>query len=96
MGAVMKLIEVIRDLDTLDDEGTIYAAQPWTANSEAVVAREPGAGGLPSEAKRLALKYFLEVSVARDFLKGWEENIGAHPTLQQECARIIKYASTDA
>jgi hypothetical protein len=28
LGAMMKLLEVIRDLETLDEESTIYAAEP--------------------------------------------------------------------
>jgi hypothetical protein len=96
MGTMMKLIEAIRNLDALDDESTIYAAEPWAENSEAIVAREPESGRLPPEAERLGLKYFLEVFIARDFLEGWLSNLDARPTLQQKCARLIKYAATDA
>jgi len=93
---MMRLIEAIRDLDSLDEESTIYAAEPWNENSEAIVAREPEAGGLPSEAERLGLKYFLEVFIAREVIEGWMSNLDAQPTLQQKCARLIKYAITDA
>lgn len=96
MGAMMKLIEAIRDLDSLDEESTIYAAEPWTENSEAIVAREPEVRGLLSEAERLGLKYFLEVFIASEVLEGWMSNLDAQPTLQQKCARLIKYAITDA
>lgn len=93
---MMKLIEVIQNLDSLDGESTIYAAEPWTENSEAIVAREPESGGLPTEAEKLGLKYFLEVFIARDFLEGWMSNLDAQPTLQEKCARLIKYSMTDA
>jgi hypothetical protein len=96
MGSVMKLIEAIRDLNTLDEGGTIYAAQPWAENSEAVVARQPESGCLPAEAKRAGLIYFLEVFIARDFLQGWMANLEMQPTLEQKCARLIEYAATDA
>jgi len=92
----MKLLDAIRDLDPLDRESTIYAAKPWTESSEAIVAREPESGGTPNEAERFGLKYFIEVFVARDFLEGWLGNLDAPPTLQQKCARLIKYAATDA
>lgn len=96
MGETMKLIEVVRDLASLDEASTIYASEPWTPDSEVVVTPEPASGGLPEEAKRLGLKYFLEVFIARDFIEGWTANLDKEPTLQEKCARMIKYAITDA
>lgn len=92
----MMLIEAVRDLDSLDEERTIYAAEPWTENSKVVVAPEPESGGLPAEAEKHGLKYFLEVFIARDFLDGWKANLSKKPTLQEQCARLIQYAITDA
>lgn len=92
----MTLGEAIRDLSSLDEESTIYAAEPWGINSEVVVAPEPDAGGIPMDAQRLGLKYFLEVFIARDFLTGWLENLDAAPTIDDQCARLIQYAITDA
>jgi hypothetical protein len=54
LGSVMKLIELIRDLESLDEEDTIYAAEPWNDDSEAIVAREPDAGGLPPKRRERA------------------------------------------
>jgi hypothetical protein len=96
MGATMKLIDTIRDLNSLDAEGTIYASLPWAPDSEAIVAREPQVGGLPLEAAQLGLSYFLEVFIARDFLSGWTVHLAAKPTLHQLCARLIEYAANDA
>ena len=95
-GNNMTLIEAIRDLDSLDGEATIYAAEPWAENSKVIVAAEPEAGGLPTEAAKLGLKYFLEVFITRDFLEGWKTNLDTEPTIQEKCARIVKYAITDA
>ncbi|MFI5015132.1 MAG: hypothetical protein ACHQAY_22585 [Hyphomicrobiales bacterium] len=92
----MKLIEAVRDLASLNEASTIYASEPWTPSSDVVVAPEPKSGGLPEQAARLDLKYFLEVFIARDFLEGWAANLGKEPTLQEKCARIIAYAITDA
>src|SRR5215469_5482064 len=72
----MKLIEAIRDLASLDDDGVIYASEPWTPSSEVIVADGPDSG-LPDEAKRLGLDYFLEVFIARDFLEDWLEDLDA-------------------
>jgi hypothetical protein len=91
----MTLLELIRQLDTLDTDDTIYAATPWTDKSEAIVAREPETRSLPVEAERLHLAYFLEV-IARDVLNGLMLSFDSQPTLQQKCARLIRYAICDA
>jgi hypothetical protein len=96
VGKKMKLIELVRDLDALDKRGTIYASQPWSEASEAIVAYEPEAGGMPAEAEHLQLKYFLEVFIARDFIEGWIANCRTPPTLEQKCAGLIEYAANDA
>ena len=54
----MTLLETIRDLDSLD-EGIIYAAKPWTADSQAITAPEPDNQGLTAEVQKLGLTYFL-------------------------------------
>jgi hypothetical protein len=92
----MKLIEAIGDLGCLDDGSTIYAAEPWTPDSPAVVLPEPDAKGVQVEAHGLRMQYFLEVVVARDILEGWAVNLEREPTLQEKCARLILYAITDA
>ena len=92
----MTLIEAIRDLASLDEEHTIYAAKPWTPDSEVVLAEEPESGGLPEEAKRRGVKYFLEVFIAREVLDGWLENLKTQPSLEEKCKRIIEYAINDA
>lgn len=92
----MKMIEAIRNLDFHDARSTIYAAEPWTQDSQVVVAPEPERGGLPVEAQGLGMKYFLEVFMTRDFLEGWATNLRRKPTLQEKCARLLQYAITDA
>jgi hypothetical protein len=92
----MTLIEAIRDLGSFDGENTIYAAEPWNETSTVIIAPEPAAGGLPTEAAKLGLKYFIEVFIARDFLEGWTGNLEAEPTLKEKCAKLIRYAITDA
>lgn len=92
----MTLLEVIRDLDKFDDEGTIYASEPFAPDSVAIVTLEPVCGGVSREAQGLGLKYVLEVFIARQFLIDWVESLDVEPSLQQKCARIIQYAIKDA
>lgn len=92
----MTLIKAIETLETLDQESTIYVAEPWTEDSAVVVTHEPEKGGLPTEAAKLGLKYFLEVFVARDFIEDWTAELDKEPTLQEKCSRLIQYAEKDA
>ncbi len=92
----MNLLEVIERIKDLDPSTTIYASEPWSAHSLAVVAHEPSDGGLPAQARERGLSYFLEVFLACEFLDGWssEENEGASEI--EKCHRLIQYALNDA
>jgi len=92
----MTLLDVIRDLESFDNEGIICATKPWTESSQAIVVVEPQARRIPAEAEKLGMNYLLDVFIAREFLNDWIANLNIEPTLQQKCARIIKYAITDA
>jgi|CXWL01.1.fsa_nt_gi hypothetical protein len=87
-----KLLEVIRDLDSFDEDDTIYVAAPWVESSSALVATEPDDGGVPRKAKKAGLIYFLEVCVAKEFLEGLD--VAAAP--EEKCQAVIRYATTDA
>ena len=92
----MKLIEAVEQLENLDQESTIYASEPWGAESRALVAPEPDEGGLPPDAETLGLRYFLEVFIARDFIQDWTASLDYEPKLEAKCARLIEYAIKDA
>jgi hypothetical protein len=88
----MTLLEIIQNLAAYDNEWTIYAAEPWTPISHAIVAFEPDSGELPSETKSLGLKYLLEVFIAREFLADLDGTLSP----EERCHRIIRYAIDDA
>jgi hypothetical protein len=90
------LAAVVEQLTAFDNDDTIYASEPWTERSAAIVAREPEAGGLPPEAAGAGLKYFLEVSVAAEFIEGWIASLSYEPSLSSVCQRLIQYAIHDA
>ena len=75
----MKLIEVVNDLVRFDLENTIYASEPWSPDSEAIVAPSPESK-IPTAGERLQMKYFLEVFIARDFLDEWTASLEKPPT----------------
>src|SRR4051794_12266390 len=68
MGQTVRLIRLIERLAELDDEDTIYAREPWTKDSDAMVAPDdPKAHyGIPPEAADAGMQYFLEVHIARE------------------------------
>lgn len=92
----MTLLKITQALEVFSDEGTIYAATPWREDSKALVLDEPELGEVPSEAEKLGLTYFLEVSIARDFLEEWATSLDGSPMPQEKCFRLIQYAINDA
>jgi hypothetical protein len=57
IGQAMRLGDVIDRLSEFDSEETIYALEPWTAESAAIVAREPAHGHLLQEALLAGMKF---------------------------------------
>jgi hypothetical protein len=96
MGQLTRLIELVPKLESLDQEATIYAAEPWNRDSPAIVAVESSSGRPPEAASRHGLRYFIEVFVARDFLADWESGLDKSPTDQERCDRLIEFAIHDA
>jgi len=86
---MMRLQAIIHSLDTLDSESTIFAAEPWTPDSDCIVCKPATGSVTPFEAK--GLPYFLEVFIAKELKEDLpEKSPGAL------CHRIIEYAIKDA
>ncbi|MCX5662505.1 MAG: hypothetical protein NTW19_22720 [Planctomycetota bacterium] len=96
MGKVTTLTDVIQNLDTHDQELTIYVHPPWRPDSPAAVAMEPPDGDLPEAATDNSLSYFLEIDIARDFLAGWDKSLKKPAPLIDRVKRLIEYAINDA
>lgn len=92
----MTLFEAVEGLDSLDDDSAIYAAEPWTETSHAITLSEKDERVRAQQAAKFGLRYFLEVSIAKEFLYGWATDIAQPPSLQEKCARLIKYATNNA
>jgi hypothetical protein len=94
-GTGVTLQETVRDLASLDEEAVICAAEPFTGASEAIVVPLPVAGQ-GEQIEKPGFKYFLEVSVAREFIEGWRAHLEKEPTIEEKCTRLIYYAIYDA
>jgi hypothetical protein len=85
----MTLLEAISAIDSLNEDDTIYAAEPWVGMSQVIISADP-------QGLSFGFKYFLEVFVAREFLEGWLGNFTSEPNLADKCSRLIAYATNDA
>lgn len=92
----MKLEEVLLNLGNFDQEATIFATEPWTRRSDAVVDFPLGDLSLPESAIAAGAEYFLEVSIALECLNGWSRQLKHTPTSDEICDRLIYYARYDA
>ncbi|NVJ60085.1 MAG: hypothetical protein HWE27_06840 [Gammaproteobacteria bacterium] len=88
----MILLDVIKDIDSFDDDKTIYAKKPWTINSEALVDFEPESGGNPETAE--GFDYFIEVFLAIEFLEDAPKFLFS--SVEKRCKRLIEYVIRDA
>ncbi|MER5705105.1 hypothetical protein ABT023_24580 [Micromonospora sp. NPDC002296] len=86
------LLQLIERLAVLPDDPTLYAARPWSPESDAVAAIEGPGGESPTE-----FPYLLEVELAREAVDVWSEwRKGRRPTAGDACAAVIHYATHGA
>lgn len=87
------LVEVLQDLDAFDD-GVLFAAPPWDAESKAVVMKEPDEG---AQLVPPGLEYMLEVWLIKEVLAIWSEwRNGRRPTDLEALEAVRYYAQNDA
>jgi hypothetical protein len=89
------LLEIIEKLDEMNREETIYAVEPWSPDSAALVTAETQRG-VPNRASEKGMAYFLEVFIARDFLEDWQAASQESHSSRERCRRLIEYAINDA
>jgi hypothetical protein len=89
---VQTLRDVVRALDELDDEGTIYTDGASPAARAAVLTDAGDETTTPA-----GLRYFLEVALAKEAVLVWSEWRGsAQPTIDDKLTAISHYATHDA
>ncbi|KAB2346896.1 hypothetical protein [Actinomadura rudentiformis] len=82
------------DLAETDDDLTVFASEPWTADSDATATPNPDDIARPDPQGRT---YLLEISLIHDVLETWSaHHAGARPSPQQACEAVIYYAEHDA
>ena len=76
------------------DEGTIYLAQPWAFDADAVFVSPAPKTTEPVFRDGRSYDYFLEGFIARDFLEDLGVQTGE--VGRDACERLIRYAIDDA
>ncbi|TDC28854.1 hypothetical protein [Kribbella albertanoniae] len=88
----MKLGEVADRIEQFDEDLTIYAARPWTIDSEASLEVNEDSTTRPLN----GLDYFLEVDIAVEVIEAWSiHRPGQVPTTAERCEAIVFYADND-
>lgn len=96
MRKVKVLVEIVEELGSYGDEEDIYADEPWTPDSPAIVLNRPESPGLPEEASSLGMTYFIAAFIAKEFLEDWVKAQDTKPTYREQCERLVHYAIHDA
>lgn len=100
MNTLTSLREIIKNLESLDDELIIYieGKSKWSVDSEAILVAPIGDSDNVSleNIGDLEMEYFLEVDIAKGVVKDWEKWQSPKLTLKQKCKIILYYAQNDA
>ena len=80
-----------------DDDTTIYAVEPWSCDTPAILVSPAPDTIAPIERAGTNYAYFLETFVAREVLEDFAASLGgAAATDAARCERLIRYARDDA
>ena len=90
------LLQITEQLPNLEASLAIYAADPWTPSSVAVIACEPAEGSLPAEARAHSCRFFLDVAFCRAAMIGFRAWLKREPTLEERCTELIWWANQRA
>lgn len=86
------LVELLGRLHDLDRDEVIYAARPWTRDSDAACLAEQDDWSDTS-----GLTYLLEVALVHDVAEVWSSwRDGRTPTTDELADAVIHYATHDA
>lgn len=91
-----RLIEVLTLWDQLGRNQTLYVAQPWSADSLAIVVTGDVDDTMPVVRHGIAYDYFLEASIIREFIEDYSVSAAQHPTMRDIAERLVRYAEDDA
>lgn len=87
---VVRLLQLLRTDESQYMIPTIYAAEPWSASSEALVAWSPPRGGLPPEAAERHLLRLIDVQGAIDALRDCYFDLSNAGRYDELCGLLVQ------
>lgn len=92
----MKLIDLIKDIDNIDQEAIIFQEEKENPNSDIILSfAEDGDEGIKEEGGR-KYYYLIEVFLAKEFVDDWVASLDYEPTIEEKAKRLYDYAMNDA
>jgi hypothetical protein len=88
----MNLKNILNQIDSLDNDATIFAKKPWMEDSE-VFLRASNEKSVTDDLKAKGYEYFLEVFVIKEVLEVFENR---KVSLEDKFNLIVFYAENDA
>ena len=90
------LIEILRSLDDLDQDATIFMRRPWSATAACVVAPLTPRSTVPEAVKAAGYEYFLEVAIVHEVLDVFGNWPDKPPTEDEKVRTVLYYGENDA
>lgn len=90
----MKLIDLIKDIDNIDQEAIIFQEEKENPNSDIILSFAED-GGIKEVGGR-KYYYFIEVFLAKEFVDDWVASLDYEPTIEEKAKRLYDYAMNDA
>lgn len=92
----MKLIDLIKDIENVDQEAIIFQEDRENSNSDIILSyAEEGDEGVKEEDGK-KYYYLIEVFLAKEFVDDWEASIDYEPSIEEKAKRLYDYAINDA
>lgn len=93
----MKLIDVIKDIEHIDDALVIFQKEKLSIDGEVFLFDQEECGGQLYFIKdNITYAYLLEINIAKEFIDGWLDNLSSKPTDMEIAQRVYLYAISDA
>ncbi|QCR21729.1 hypothetical protein [Pontibacter sp. SGAir0037] len=92
----MKLVELIKELEAIDDELVIYHADMKKYESDIILAYAEDDDNGVKVVDGKSYSYLIEVFLAKEFVEDWVQSLRKNPTDDQIAKRLFKFGINDA
>jgi len=92
----MKLTDVIKEIENIDEEAIIFKENRENPNSDIILSFAPDGDQGIKEVERKKYYYLIEVFLAKEFVDDWEASLNYKPSIDEKSKRVYEYATNDA